>query len=65
MFSTLIGYQHQNKKIAYLRLIHKFQVNKEEQKASSRISRWKEGKEIQRGSPVKTFLESSFKEAIK
>jgi len=57
--------QFQNKKIAYLRLLHKVQVHEDKQTTSSRMSRWKEGKELKRGEPVKIFSGSSFKEEIK
>jgi len=55
---------HQNKKIAYFRLLHKINEQAQVDKKNLQQSRWKESKEIERGNPRKTFKGENFKESF-
>ncbi|MEJ2528229.1 MAG: peptide chain release factor-like protein, partial [Sulfurovaceae bacterium] len=57
--------QHQNKKIAQDRLLKKIALISLEQIDKEALIRWKEGKEITRGNPVKVFEGTRFMELKK
>ena len=53
--------QHQNKKLAKLRLYELIKLEQINQQKSKLQTEWKNHSEIQRGNPVKTFYGSDFK----
>jgi len=53
--------QHQNKKLAYERLIDKIREKQMESLKSIELSQWKNQMQIERGNPVRTFRGSDFK----
>ncbi|MEA3490882.1 MAG: peptide chain release factor-like protein [Campylobacterota bacterium] len=55
--------QHQNKKIALSRLLHKVQLLKQQSISHNRQKLWREGKTVSRGEAVKVFVGSGFEEA--
>jgi peptide chain release factor len=54
--------QHQNKKIAHRRLLHKIQLSEQEKSSDETQKRWREGKDIKRGDAVMVFVGSGFTE---
>jgi len=54
--------QHQNKKIAHRRLLHKIQLSEQQNISDDTQRRWREGKEINRGDAVMVFVGSRFDE---
>ena len=56
--------QHQNRKIARCRLLEKIAQTEQEEMTSSTQHRWKEGKGLERGNPVKVFEGERFREVV-
>ncbi len=53
--------QHQNKKLAYERLLMKIREKHLESLKTNELSQWKNQMQIERGNPVRTFRGSDFK----
>jgi peptide chain release factor len=53
--------QHQNKKLAYERLLEKIREKHFESLKTNDLSQWKNQMQIERGNPVRTFRGSDFK----
>jgi len=53
--------QHQNKKLAYERLLVKIREKHLESLKTNELSQWKNQVQIERGNPVRTFVGSDFK----
>lgn len=56
--------QHRNKTVAKERLLHKVQMIAVERAQSDTTRRWKEGKSLERGNPIKVFEENRFREVL-
>ena len=56
--------QHQNKKVALARLLEKIALVGQEEIITSIRYRWKEGKDLERGNPVKVFVSEKFREVL-
>ena len=57
--------QYRNKQIALRRLKEKLDAFESEKQSEIKNSRWKKGKELERGNAVRVFLGDSFKEVVK
>ena len=53
--------QHQNKKLAYERLLVKIREKHFESLKTNELTQWKNQMQIERGNPVRTFVGSDFK----